>query len=181
MDKPDHEKERKELLSSPFIENPTDDADNTSMAEQQEDGTSEKISPSSKSSTISRSPLRFRERLAHFFGGRGNVDQDLKTMADAEEQESLYQDTIKSTETRGSSLLNEQQTYYNTIRNQHIEDAQDIETESKIPPLIDVPPSRLFLSVYPEQGDYFNREKEMIIQSTDNYPLLHSWRLGSVV
>lgn len=178
MDGSDHEKERRELLSSPFIENPKDDT----KKEEEDQDVDENTSPSTKSGTISRSPLRFRERLANLFGSGRNasVDEDLKSIADteAEDQESVLQDTIKSTETRGSSLFNEQQTYYNTIRNQHIEVAQDAEVEEKILPISDLPPSRLYLSVYPEQSDYFHREKEMIIQSMNNYPLMYKWKLG---
>ncbi len=183
MTKLDPQVERIELLSSPLIldESTKDEVD------QVDDDPIDEV----KTRTFrSQSPLRFRERLAGLFGGgggRATVDEQLKSIADAEDQQlnmdpiGEEQETIKSTETRGSSLINEQQTYYNTIRNQYISDVEplsDPNIENKVP-INDVPPSRLFLSIYPDQVDYFKRDKDMTLDKIKNYDLMYKWNLWS--
>lgn len=139
----------------------------------------------------SQSPIKFRERLASLFGGGGgrggqnSVDEQLKAIADTEDElqlsslKSVSSDhdhsTMKSNDTRGSSLITEQQTYYNTIRNQFIT-APELDVEDQIP-VGEVPPSRLFLSLYPEQADLFKKDKELVLEYIKNVDLLYSWNL----
>lgn len=195
MGKVDHKKERIELLSSPFIETSPksegvkEDATNVEVKDQ---SSPLKSKTQRHHNRVSQSPLKFREKLAYLFGGRNSVDQRLKTIADAEDEQGQEQSqdasfcgnaTVKSNETRGSSLITEQQTYYNTLRNQYIDQYQDPaalerETENRIP-METLPPSRIFLSVYPEQVDFYKKEKELAVKNMEDYSLLYSWNLWS--
>ncbi|CCH43349.1 hypothetical protein BN7_2897 [Wickerhamomyces ciferrii] len=146
--------ERIELLSSLFIDK---DADTTVASQEVQDIDYESGSNAGEDGNLvvklkkkkhhhrhnHHSPMRLRDRLANFFGYRNSVDEQLMKFANDEEleecqlekeREPSLPDTIKSDETRGSSLINEQTTYYNTLRNKHIEDIPNPDqSENEIP------------------------------------------------
>ncbi|KAH3667856.1 hypothetical protein WICMUC_005256 [Wickerhamomyces mucosus] len=119
------------------------------------------------------SPLKIRRRLSTLFGVDG--DHVENKPAEIETSNLFKEGPTGEYEEEDCDLTNceDQRTFLNTINNRKNEMIQQPHEGKE--DLRNIPPSRLFLLVYPEEAELFLLEKRLIQHENKNLSLMNAW------